>query len=94
MQKIDYNSMVTSTFSISIEEKLKKKLDKAIAKGRLGANRSQAIAYCIKQVLQLDTGETKGIELLIDFIELIKKRPEVEKQLREFYEDPLNTEDA
>jgi hypothetical protein len=40
-------------------------------------------------VLPLDTGETRGIELLIDFIELIKKRPEVEKQLRLFYEDQL-----
>jgi len=81
--------MVKETFSISIGASIKKELDKAIAKGRLGANRSQAIEYCVKQVLQLDKGGSKDIEILIDFIELIKERPDIEERLREFYKDRL-----
>jgi metal-responsive CopG/Arc/MetJ family transcriptional regulator len=40
MQKVNCNIMVKATFSISIDENLKGELDKEIAKGRLGANRS------------------------------------------------------
>jgi hypothetical protein len=47
---------------------LKKVLDKEIAKWRLGANRSQAIEYCIKQVLQLEKSGSKDIEFTIKFI--------------------------
>jgi len=89
MQKVNCNIMVKATFSISIEEDLKAELDKEIAKGRLGANRSQAIEYCIKQVLQLEKNGSRDIEFVIKFVEIIKERPDIEKRLREFYEDRL-----
>ena len=81
--------MVKVTFSIAIEGDIKNELDKLIAKGRLGANRSQAIEYCIKQVLELEKSGSKSIEFMIKFLEIIKERPDIEKRLREFFEDRL-----
>ena len=89
MPKVCCNIMVKSTFSISIDRNLKEELDKEIAKGRLGANRSQAIEYCLKQVLQLEKSGSKDIEFVIKFMEIIKQRPDIEKRLKEFYEDRL-----
>jgi len=86
--------MVKVTFSIAIEGEVKKELDKEIAKGRLGANRSQAIEYCIKQVLQLEKSGPKSIEFMIKFVEIIKERPDIEERLREFQEDRLKEERA
>jgi len=70
-------------FGISISEEVVKALDKSIeGKGRF-ANRSQAIEYCIKQVLALDNYEERSIEFLHDFLKIIEEHPEVSGLFRE-----------
>jgi metal-responsive CopG/Arc/MetJ family transcriptional regulator len=76
--------MAKERFSISMEEELLKKLDKMIKMRRLGANRSQAIEYCVKQVLELEQHETRYVEFLIDFLKIVEKHPEVGEKLRAF----------
>jgi hypothetical protein len=39
--------------------------------------------------LQLEKSGSKDIEFVIKFMEIIKQRPDIEKRLREFYEDRL-----
>jgi hypothetical protein len=38
---------------------------------------------------QLEKSGSKDIEFVIKFMEIIKQRPDIEKRLREFYEDRL-----
>jgi len=69
-------------FGISIGEEVVKALDEAIEnKGRF-ANRSQAIEYCVRQVLELEKHKKGGIELLIDLLEVMEKQPEVGELIR------------
>lgn len=78
--------MEKRTFSISIDKEAIIALDDAIKeKGRF-ANRSQAVEYCIKQVLELEKHEERYIEFLIDFLKVMEKHPEVGERLREFLE--------
>jgi hypothetical protein len=55
-----------------------------VGKGRFGNNRSQAITYCVQQVLDLEEHEERYIEFIIDFLEIVKKHPDVGENLREF----------
>jgi glutaredoxin-related protein len=55
-----------------------------VGKGRFGNNRSQAITYCVQQVLDLEEHEERYIEFVIDFLEIVEKHPEVGENLREF----------
>lgn len=74
-------------FGISLSEEVVKALDESIkGKGRF-ANRSQAIEYCIKQVLALENYEKRSIEFLHDFLEVIEKHPEISGLLRETLEE-------
>ena len=72
------------TFSISMEGETKEALDKAVKKRRIGKNRSEAIEYCVKHVLELESHEERYIEFLIDFLEIVERHPEVGEKLREF----------
>ena len=76
--------MVKETFSVAIDSDIKNALDEAVRKGRFGANRSQAVEYCIKQVLRLESGGERHMEFLIEFLERLEGHPEVKEQLREF----------
>jgi Arc/MetJ-type ribon-helix-helix transcriptional regulator len=60
------------------------RLDEKVGKGRFGNNRSQAITYCVQQVLDLEEHEERYIEFIIDFLEIVKKHPDVGENLREF----------
>jgi Arc/MetJ-type ribon-helix-helix transcriptional regulator len=75
---------MVDTFSVTMDGALKKRLDEKVGKGRFGKNRSQAITYCVQQVLDLEEHEERYIEFIIDFLEIVKKHPEVGENLREF----------
>jgi Arc/MetJ-type ribon-helix-helix transcriptional regulator len=75
---------MVDTFSVTMDGELKKRLDEKVGKGRFGNNRSQAISYCVQQVLDLEEHEERYIEFIIDFLEIVEKHPEVGENLREF----------
>jgi Arc/MetJ-type ribon-helix-helix transcriptional regulator len=75
---------MVDTFSVTMDGELKKRIDEKVGKGRFGNNRSQAITYCVQQVLDLEEHEERYIEFIIDFLEIVKKHPEVGENLREF----------
>ena len=75
---------MVDTFSVTMDGALKKRLDEKVGKGRFGNNRSQAISYCVQQVLDLEEHEERYIEFVIDFLEIVEKHPEVGENLREF----------
>ena len=76
-------------FGISIDEEAVKTLDRIIEeKGRF-ANRSQAIEYCIKQVLAMEGHERGSMEFLLDFLDLIEKHPEVKERFKGFLKEEL-----
>jgi Arc/MetJ-type ribon-helix-helix transcriptional regulator len=75
---------MVDTFSVTMDGELKQRLDAKVGKGRFGNNRSQAITYCIQQVLDLEEHEERYIEFIIDFLEIVKKHPEVGENLCEF----------
>jgi len=70
-------------FGVSLSEEVVEALDESIQKKGRFANRSQAIEYCIKQVLALDNYEERSIEFLHDFLKILEKHPEVNGLLRE-----------
>jgi metal-responsive CopG/Arc/MetJ family transcriptional regulator len=76
--------MEKKTFSISVDKEAVEALDEVIRKKGRFANRSQAIEYCIKQVLELEKHEKRYIEFLIDFLKIVEEHPEVGARLREF----------
>jgi Arc/MetJ-type ribon-helix-helix transcriptional regulator len=75
---------MVDTFSVTMDGELKKRIDEKVGKGRFGNNRSQAITYCVQQVLDLEEHEERYIEFIIDFLEIVEKHPEVGENLREF----------
>jgi len=75
---------MVDTFSVTMDGALKQRLDEKVGKGRFGNNRSQAITYCVQQVLDLEEHEKRYIEFIIDFLEIVEKHPEVGENLREF----------
>jgi Arc/MetJ-type ribon-helix-helix transcriptional regulator len=75
---------MVDTFSVTMDGALKKRLDEKVGKGRFGKNRSQAITYYVQQVPDLEEHEERYIEFIIDFLEIVKKHPEVGENLREF----------
>ena len=81
--------MEKRTFSISIDKEAIKTLDDAITeKGRF-ANRSQAIEYCIKQVLAIEEHKRGSMEFLLDFMDLMKEHPEVKEKFEKFLKEEL-----
>jgi Arc/MetJ-type ribon-helix-helix transcriptional regulator len=75
---------MVDTFSVTMDRALKQRLDEKVGKGRFGNNRSQAISYCVQQVLDLEEHEERYIEFVIDFLEIVEKHPEVGENLRDF----------
>ena len=75
---------MVDTFSVTMDGALKARLDEKVGKGRFGSNRSQAITYCVQQVLDLEEHEERYIEFIIDFLAIVEKHPEVGENLREF----------
>jgi Arc/MetJ-type ribon-helix-helix transcriptional regulator len=75
---------MVGTFSVTMDRALKQRLDEKVGKGRFGNNRSQAISYCVQQVLDLEEHEERYIEFVIDFLEIVEKHPEVGENLRDF----------
>jgi Arc/MetJ-type ribon-helix-helix transcriptional regulator len=75
---------MVDTFSVTMDGALKKRIDEKVGKGRFGNNRSQAITYCVQQVLDLEEHEERYIEFIIDFLEIVEKHPDVGENLREF----------
>jgi Arc/MetJ-type ribon-helix-helix transcriptional regulator len=75
---------MVDTFSVTMDGALKQRLDEKVDKGRFGNNRSQAITYCVQQVLDLEEHEERYIEFVIDFLEIVEKHPDVGENLREF----------
>ena len=81
--------MEKRTFSISIDKEAVKTLDGAVAeKGRF-ANRSQAIEYCIKQVLAMEEHKRGSMEFLLDFLDLIDKHPDVKEKFEKFLKEEM-----
>ncbi|MHC1610189.1 MAG: hypothetical protein ACXQTW_01065, partial [Candidatus Methanospirareceae archaeon] len=74
-------------FGISLSEEVVKALDESIKRKGRFANRSQAIEYCIKQVLALENYEERTIEFLHDFLKIVEEHPEVSKLFRETLEN-------
>jgi Arc/MetJ-type ribon-helix-helix transcriptional regulator len=75
---------MVDTFSVTMDGELKKRIDEKVGKGRFGNNRSQAITYCVQQVLDLEEHEERYIEFIIDFLEIVEKHPEVGENLRRY----------
>jgi Arc/MetJ-type ribon-helix-helix transcriptional regulator len=75
---------MVDTFSVTMDGALKARLDEKVGKGRFGNNRSQAITYCVQQVLDLEEHEERYIEFIIDFLAIVEKHPEAGENLREF----------
>jgi len=79
-----YITMKKIRFGISIDEEAVKTLDDAVAKKGRFANRSQAIEYCIKQVLAMEEHKRGSMEFLLDFMDLVEKHPEIKERFAEF----------
>ena len=89
MTSSQYITYMKVRFGISIEKEAVDALDEAIAqKGRF-ANRSQAIEYCVRQVLAMEKHEKQSMELLLDFIDLIERRPEIGEKFRDFMKEEM-----
>ena len=81
--------MEKRTFSVSIDKEAISALDEAIKeKGRF-ANRSQAVEYCIKQVLAMEGHERRSMEFLLDFLDLVEKHPDVKEKFEKFLKEEL-----
>ena len=78
--------MVKKTFSISVEEEAVKQLDKVVKKGRF-ANRSQAVEYCIRQIIEFEDYRAKYSEIVMDFLEGIEKCPQMIGKIRKMLKD-------
>lgn len=79
--------MMKVRFGISIDEEAVKALDEAIkGKGRF-ANRSQAIEYCVKQVLELEKNEKRSRETLLDFLDFIEGQPGIGEKFRDLLKE-------
>ena len=84
-----YITMKKIRFGISIDEEAVKTLDSAVAeKGRF-ANRSQAIEYCIKQVLAMEEHKRGSMEFLLDFMDLIEEHPDIKEKFEKFLKEEL-----
>jgi len=68
--------MVKKTFSVSVEEKAVEQLDRVVGKGRF-ANRSQAVEYCIRQILEFEDYKDKYSEIVLDFLDGVEKCPQM-----------------
>lgn len=71
------------TFSISVAEEVIEAVDKLVEKRRFGS-RSQAIEYCIKQVVEVEGKEGRYIDFLLEFLELMEDRPDISEKLKKF----------
>ena len=81
--------MMKVRFGISIDEEAVRALDEMVKeKGRF-ANRSQAIEYCVKQVLALERLKERSMEHLLNFLDLIEKHPEIEEKFKIFLKKEL-----
>ena len=81
--------MMKVRFGISIDEEAVRALDEMVKeKGRF-ANRSQAIEYCVKQVLALERLKEGSMEHLLNFLDLIEKHPEIEEKFKIFLKKEL-----
>ena len=81
--------MMKVRFGISINEEAVRALDEMVKeKGRF-ANRSQAIEYCVKQVLALERLKERSMEHLLNFLDLIEKHPEIEEKFKIFLKKEL-----
>ena len=79
--------MMRVRFSISIDKEAVNALDEAIKeKGRF-ANRSQAIEYCVKQVLELEKHEKESMETLLDFLDFIAEHPGIGEKFRDLLKE-------
>jgi metal-responsive CopG/Arc/MetJ family transcriptional regulator len=81
--------MMKVRFGISIDEEAVKALDKSIKKKGRFANRSQAIEYCIKQVLAMEGHKRGSMEFLLDFLDLIEEHPEIKERFKGFLKEEL-----
>ena len=75
-------------FGISMDRGAVEILDEAVRRGRF-ANRSQAIEYCVKQVLAMEEHEPRSLELLLDCLDLIERHPGIKEQIRSLIEQEL-----
>ena len=81
--------MMKVRFGISINEEAVRALDEMVKeKGRF-ANRSQAIEYCVKQVLALERLKERSMEHLLNCLDLIEKHPEIEEKFKIFLKKEL-----
>ena len=76
-------------FGISVDEGAVRALDESIEKKGRFANRSQAIEYCIKQVLALERHKERSMENLLDILDLIEKHPEVVEEFKILLKEEL-----
>jgi len=83
-----YHNMRKIRFGISMDREAVGMLDEAVRRGRF-ANRSQAIEYCVKQVLAMEEHEARSLELLLDFLDLIERHPRIKEQFRGFIEQEM-----
>jgi len=74
--------MVKKTFSISVEEEAVAELDKVVRRGRF-ANRSQAVEYCIMQILEFENYRDRYSEIVIDFLDGVEECPQMIGKVKE-----------
>ena len=74
--------MGKKTFSISVEEEAVEELDKVVRRGRF-ANRSQAVEYCIRQILEFENYRDRYSEIVIDFLDGVEECPQMIGKVKE-----------
>ncbi|MCK4736502.1 MAG: ribbon-helix-helix protein, CopG family [Methanophagales archaeon] len=78
--------MVKKTFSVSVGEEAVEQLDRVVRKGRF-ANRSQAVEYCVRQILEFEDYKDKYSEIVVDFLDGIEKCPQMIGKIRKILKE-------
>ncbi|MCK4476255.1 MAG: hypothetical protein KAU16_05965 [Methanophagales archaeon] len=70
-----------------MEEEIVRGVDEEIGKRRGFSNRSQAIEYCVRRVLEIEKYEDRSIRFMMDFLNLVEGHPEIGERYLEFLEE-------
>ena len=60
-----------------MEQEIVDLVDAEIGTRRGFANRSQAIEYCVRRVLELESYADRSINFMMDFLDLVEQHPEI-----------------
>jgi len=85
--------MGKKTFSVSVEEEAVEQLDKVVRRGRF-ANRSQAVEYCMRQILEFENYKDRYSEIVLDFLEGIEECPQMIGKIKGILKDEKEGEET